>query len=83
MALTNPFTLAAKDTTLLTVPLTFKWSGVASAARSVLGYGAVNYGINGRFTINTPLGTRSRFRSRGRERAPAQALTRGPRRFAN
>ncbi len=57
VALTNPFTLAAKDTTLLTVPLTFKWSGVASAARSVLGYGAVNYGINGRFTINTPIGT--------------------------
>lgn len=55
--LSNPFTLAAKDTTILTVPLTFRWSGVASAARSAINYGAVNYGINGKFTINTPVGT--------------------------
>lgn len=52
--LLNPFTLAGKDTTLVTVPLTFQWSGVASAARSILNYGAVNYGINGKFTVKTP-----------------------------
>lgn len=52
--LLNPFTLAGKDTTLVTVPLTFQWSGVASAARSILNYGAVNYGISGKFTVKTP-----------------------------
>jgi len=52
--LLNPFTLAGKDTTLVTVPLTFKWSGVAGAARSILNYGAVNYGISGKFTVKTP-----------------------------
>jgi LEA14-like dessication related protein len=48
----NAFSLAGKDTTLLTLPLTFRWSGVASAARKVLDYGAVNYTINGKFTVN-------------------------------
>ena len=52
--LLNPFSLAGKDTTLVTVPLSFKWSGVASAARSILNYGAVNYGISGKFTVKTP-----------------------------
>jgi len=52
--LSDAFTLAAKDTTLLTVPLRFNWSGVAAAARSVLDYGAVNYKISGRFNVLTP-----------------------------
>lgn len=56
VAMNNPFSLAGRDTTLLTVPLTFRWSGVAGAARSVLDYGAVNYGISGKFTINAPAG---------------------------
>jgi LEA14-like dessication related protein len=51
----NTFTLAASDTTLVTLPLTFRWSGVASAARSVLDYGAVNYEITGRFNLITPM----------------------------
>lgn len=53
--MTNPFSLVGKDTTLVTVPLTFRWSGVASAARSAIEYGAVNYAINGRFAIATPV----------------------------
>lgn len=52
--LSNPFSLAGRDTTLLTLPLTFRWSGVASAARSVLSYGAVNYAIKGTATITAP-----------------------------
>lgn len=52
--MTSPFSLAEKDTTLLTVPLTFRWSGVASAARTVLDYGAVNYTINGKFSVTAP-----------------------------
>jgi LEA14-like dessication related protein len=57
IALTNPFSLAGQDTTLLTLPLTFRWSAVGSAARSVLDYGAVNYAINGKFSVNLPAGT--------------------------
>lgn len=54
VAMTEPFSLADRDTTLLTVPLNFNWSGVSGAARSVLNSGAVNYGINGKVTLNTP-----------------------------
>lgn len=53
----NPFSLAGKDTTLITVPLTFRYANLASAARAVLDFGAVNYAINGKFTINTPAKT--------------------------
>ena len=56
IAFTNPFSLAGRDTTLLTLPLTFRWSALGSAARSVLDYGAVNYAINGKLTVNTPVG---------------------------
>jgi LEA14-like dessication related protein len=55
VALSDPFQLVAKDTTLLTVPLDFRWSGVASAARSVLDKGAVNYAITGQFNVITPM----------------------------
>ncbi len=55
--MTNPFTLAGKDTTLITVPLTFRYANVASAARSALQLGAVNYAVNGKFTVNTPVNT--------------------------
>lgn len=53
--LSDDFSLAARDTTLLTVPLSFRWTGVAAAARSVLEYGAVNYSITGQFSVITPM----------------------------
>lgn len=56
LALAGPFSLSQGDTTVVTVPLGFSWSGVGSAARSVLNSGAVNYGIDGRFTIRLPAG---------------------------
>jgi hypothetical protein len=57
VALAGPFTLAGNDTTVVTVPLSFSWSGVGSAARSVLNSGAVNYGIEGHFALRLPTGT--------------------------
>lgn len=57
VALAGPFALAGNDTTVMTVPLNFSWSGVGSAARSVLNSGAVNYGIDGRFALRLPVGT--------------------------
>jgi LEA14-like dessication related protein len=55
VSLADAFSLAARDTTLLTVPLDFRWSGVAAAARSVLDKGAVNYAITGEFNVITPM----------------------------
>ncbi|MBK8004887.1 MAG: LEA type 2 family protein [Gemmatimonadetes bacterium] len=54
VVLTSPFTLAGTDTTVVTVPLNFSWSGVGGAARSVLNSGAVNYGVDGSFTVKLP-----------------------------
>ena len=56
IALGDEFALAAGDTTLLQVPLTFRWSGVAGAARGILDYGAVDYALKGNIAVNTPLG---------------------------
>lgn len=57
IAMTEPFQLTASDTSLITVPLTFQWSGVGAAARSLLNYGSVNYRITGTASVDTPLGT--------------------------
>jgi len=56
IAMNEPFQLTASDTTLITVPLTFQWSGVGAAARSLLNYGSVNYKINGTASVDTPIG---------------------------
>jgi len=56
LALAGPFTLSQGDTTVVTVPLGFSWSGVGGAARSVLNSGAVNYGLDGRFMLRLPGG---------------------------
>ena len=52
----DAFQLTDHDTTLVTVPMSFQWVGAALAARSVLNSGAVNYRINGKASVNTPLG---------------------------
>jgi hypothetical protein len=56
VVLADAFQLTDHDTTLVTVPLNFQWLGAAMAARSVLNSGAVNYRINGKASVNTPLG---------------------------
>lgn len=53
----DPFSLAGKDTTLVTVPLTFRYANLTGAARSVIQLGAVNYSVDGAFTITTPINT--------------------------
>lgn len=53
----EPFSLGGKDTTLVTVPLSFRYSSVGSAARAIIGYGAVNYKISGNFSVKTPANT--------------------------
>jgi LEA14-like dessication related protein len=56
IGMTNPMELASRDTSLVTVPLTFRWAGVGAAARSVLSYGAVNYRFSGTLTVEALAG---------------------------
>ncbi len=54
IAMDDAFSLGGKDTTLVTVPLSFRYSAVGTAARALLDYGAVNYKIAGTFSVQTP-----------------------------
>jgi late embryogenesis abundant protein len=49
------FILTKDDTTLITLPLTFKWSDMASAAKNILGYGEVDYHMAGTMSVTNPL----------------------------
>jgi hypothetical protein len=53
---TQPFELEDRDTTLVTVPMQFKWTGAGAALKGVLGYGTVKYTMNGTVTMDTPAG---------------------------
>jgi LEA14-like dessication related protein len=53
----EPFSLGGKDTTLVTVTLSFRYASVGGAARALLDYGAVNYKISGSFAVKTPANT--------------------------
>jgi hypothetical protein len=55
IASSDPFSLTAQDTTLLTLPLTFRWADMASAAKGILGYGDVNYHLAGTMSVTTPV----------------------------
>jgi LEA14-like dessication related protein len=44
------------DTTVLTVPLVFSWTGMAGAVRTALGGGDLPYKLNGQLTVSTPIG---------------------------
>lgn len=57
IAMNEPFSLKGKDTTLVSVPLSFRYSSVGSAARAIIDYGAVNYKISGSFAVQTPANT--------------------------
>ncbi|HUR96082.1 MAG TPA: LEA type 2 family protein [Gemmatimonadales bacterium] len=50
------FQVQRGDTTALTLPVRFSWSGMASAVRAALGYGDLPYTIKGQLTVDTPFG---------------------------
>lgn len=52
------FGVPSGETTTLTLPVTFQWSGVGSAVRSALEYGDVPYTLKGQATLETPWGRR-------------------------
>ena len=52
----EPFRLAGRDTTEVTVPVRFTWAGVGAAARSIITTGEVAYALEGAVDLETPYG---------------------------
>ncbi len=52
----EPFSLAGRDTTEVTVPVRFTWAGVGAAARSIVTTGEVAYVLEGAVDLETPYG---------------------------
>ena len=55
--LNQRFTVQENDSTLVTVPINFSYSGVGEAGRQLLNTGSVNYRVNGDVTVATPVGS--------------------------
>ena len=52
----NRFTVQDKDSTIVTIPVGFSWTGLGAGVRSIFNTGAVNYRVNGDVTVGTPVG---------------------------
>lgn len=55
-ALDSKFTVNDKDSTVVTIPVTFTYAGIGAAGRSLLNTGAVDYHVLGDVTVGTPAG---------------------------
>lgn len=56
--------LAANDTTVVTLPVTFTYRGVGAAVTQMMGRGSVTYRVAGDLGVRTPAGTFTRPYSR-------------------
>lgn len=54
------FAVQSGDSTLVTLPVTLNYSGLAAAGKQMLGKGSVNYRVTGDVTVATPLGNFTR-----------------------
>jgi len=54
----SEFQVLKGDTTAVTLPLRFNWSGVSAAVRSALGSGGLPYTMKGQLPLRTPFGPR-------------------------
>jgi LEA14-like dessication related protein len=59
-ALSERFTVQEKDSTIVTLPLQFTYTGVSAAGRQLMNSGTVNYRVMGDVTVGTPLGSFTR-----------------------
>lgn len=50
------FTVSKGDTTQVSLPLSFSWSGVGQAASALMRTGTVDYRVAGDLTVGSPLG---------------------------
>ncbi|HEY7637549.1 MAG TPA: LEA type 2 family protein [Gemmatimonadales bacterium] len=55
----NDFQVPKADSTILTLPVRFNWSGVGAAVRAALGYGDLPYTMKGQITLDTPFGQKT------------------------
>lgn len=56
-ALDDRFTVNDRDSTVVTIPVTFTYAGVGAAGRSILNTGAVDYHVLGDVTVGSPVGS--------------------------
>jgi LEA14-like dessication related protein len=56
-AIDKAFTVKSDDSAIVTVPVNFTYSGVGSAARSLLNTGVVTYHVRGNITVGSTIGT--------------------------
>ena len=56
----NKFSVTKKDTTALTLPMTFTYAGIGAAGRQLMQTGSVQYRVKGDVTVSTPLGSYTR-----------------------
>jgi LEA14-like dessication related protein len=59
-ALDGRFVVNANDSSTVRLPVSFTYSGLGQAGRSLLNSGAVNYRVRGDFTVATPVGNFTR-----------------------
>ena len=59
-ALDQKFSVEDRDSTVVRLPIDFKWRGIGEAGRQLLNSGAVNYRVTGDVTVGTPLGNFTR-----------------------
>src|SRR5512133_1432958 len=55
-ALDSRFTVQEKDSTTVTIPVTFTYAGIGTAGKSILGTGAVDYHVMGDVTVASSVG---------------------------
>ncbi|MDQ3080793.1 MAG: LEA type 2 family protein [Gemmatimonadota bacterium] len=66
-ALNQAFRVRDNDSTYVTIPVDFTYSGLGSAGRQLLSTGTINYRVIGDFTVDTPIGSFTRpYDQRGR-----------------
>lgn len=51
------FTVADGDSTQIPLPLSFTWSGISQATRTLMNTGTVNYRVMGDITVGSSVGT--------------------------
>jgi hypothetical protein len=55
-ALDSRFTVNDRDSTTVTIPVSFTYSGIGVAGRSILSTGAVDYHVTGDVTVGSSIG---------------------------
>ena len=50
------FTVNGNDSSIVTIPVNFTYSGIGAAGRQMMNTGGVNYRVNGDVTVGTVVG---------------------------